>query len=171
MTVQGLHIPNQRDDHYIWNDDVHIHHTTVSSLGDFPSWVATVISLTSSESDSELPAEVPRFWHKQINKWPTDHQTNERTVILKASIYIFKIIFLRSVCRLLVAACVVPSSPILVTLMKEAPGSSETSVLTRATRRNNPEDTILHRLMKFKCKILPLLKLVSTTWRCKEGWR
>jgi hypothetical protein len=54
------------------------------------------------------------------------------------------LVFLRSVRRLLVAACVVPSSPIFVTLMKEAPGSPETSVLTRATRRNNPQDTILH---------------------------
>jgi hypothetical protein len=45
-----------------------------------------------------------------------------------SSVMLRGVVFLHIMRRLLVAASVVPSSPILVTLMKEALSSSETSV-------------------------------------------
>jgi hypothetical protein len=78
--------------------------------------------------------------------------------------------------RLLAIPSVVPISPILVTLMKQALSSHKTPFLTRATRRNNSEDTILfsvtvsllentHR--KVKCLLVfffsPLVDLISPT--------
>jgi hypothetical protein len=53
-------------------------------------------------------------------------------------------VHLRSVLLLLVIANVVPILSILVILMREAPRSTPGWVLTKASRRNIPEDGILH---------------------------
>jgi hypothetical protein len=54
-----------------------------------------------------------------------------------------QLVFLRSVLQLLVTANVVPSTLILSILNMETTRSSETSCLTRPTRRHIPEDDIL----------------------------
>jgi hypothetical protein len=51
----------------------------------------------------------------------------------------------------------VPSSPILVTLMMKAVRSYETSVLTRATPPNIPDDGILHSHLRENLKSSILL--------------
>jgi hypothetical protein len=73
--------------------------------------------------------------------------TSNRRTLRRNTTHLAYFVFLRSVLRLLVTASV-PSSPILVTLMKEAQSSSETSVLTRATRRHISQDGILQMVGK-----------------------
>jgi hypothetical protein len=69
--------------------------------------------------------------------------TSNRRMLRRNTVTLYFFPFLRSVRRLPVMANV-PSSPILVTLMMEARGSSETSVLTRGTRRNIPKVATVH---------------------------
>jgi hypothetical protein len=63
--------------------------------------------------------------------------------------FLSHILFLFSLLWFLVTANVVPSTSILITLIMEVIIYSETSVRTRATRRNIPGDGILHFLVCF----------------------
>jgi hypothetical protein len=102
------------------------------------------VAVVRTDVSEERNASIIRV--TRISELGTTLAVTTNHSMLRRNIIVTVIVFIRSVLWLLVTANVVPSLPILVTLIMEMICSSETSVLTRTTARNIPEDCILRKL-------------------------
>jgi hypothetical protein len=151
---------------------------------------ALAIKSSRFYSDSDIAQRnCPTWWRPHVfcrsprghnHTWPVDtHTTDQYTGCeewrLLGCWAVWLLVFLRGVLRLLVTVSVVPSSRILVTLMKEALSSFATLVIRRATRRNIPEGGILHsrrreNLKSYTCHKLRIIvneKLLHKAAKCR----
>jgi hypothetical protein len=103
------------------------------------------VALVISDISEDFRASIIRV--TRIGELGTLAVTSNWGTLRRNRLQILCSLFLRSLLRLLVTSSVVPSSSILVALMKEALSSCKTSVLTRATAlsRYRPRDGMILR--------------------------
>jgi hypothetical protein len=121
-----------------------LHITNPKPLTDWLSYYGAAVNETGKTTATAGTA-IYHLSHRVVSSGMLRHVALVRTDVSEEHSASFtRVTRIGEIGTTLAVTSIVPSSPILVTLMKEALSSYETSVLKRATRHNIQEDSILH---------------------------